>query len=191
MNPKLIIVTLLTVVCGYALQAQTQFNPFQLKSTQNSSFYGKVAKTDASNFTIEEDVSEAKPAYESPSNQSLIEPLYDSNGNPMSKIDFANSAAKGGESVKVNINMANQGFDCQNDLKLTLGEDTFDMSQKNLKLFLPEGRYYYEIKGNLSCTDSDNSVVKSHGIVDIEKGKSLQLKWELVDYQQSWMVLSE
>ena len=27
--------------------------------------------------------------------------------------------------------------------------------------------------------------------IDIKEGKKLQLKWELVDYQQSWMVLSE
>lgn len=191
MNPKLLIITLLTVVCSYGIRAQTQFNPFQLKSTQNSSFYGKVAQMESSNFTENKDISEVKTANESLVNQSLIEPLYDSNGNPMSKLDFVNSSVKGGEFVQININLANQGFNCQNDLKLTLGEDTFDMPQKNLKLFLPKGRYYYEIKGKLSCTDSDNSVVKSHGIIDIDDEKTLQLKWELIDYQQSWMVLSE
>ncbi|MGB0863266.1 MAG: hypothetical protein ACPGXZ_10125 [Saprospiraceae bacterium] len=191
MNPKLLIVTLLTIVCCNQMDGQIPFNPFQLKSTQHSSFYGKVAETDASTSSKKEDLFTAKSANEIPINQSLIEPLYDSNGNPMSKLDFAASNVKGGDFVQVNINLANQGFGCQNDLKLTLGEDTFDMAEKELKLFLPEGRYYYEIKGKLSCTDSDNSEVKSHGIIDIKEGKKLQLKWELVDYQQSWMVLSE
>ena len=85
MNPKLLIVTLLTIVCCNQMDGQIPFNPFQLKSTQNSSFYGKVAKVESSNSAKTEDISEIKPPNESSINQSLIEPLYDSNGNLMSK----------------------------------------------------------------------------------------------------------
>ena len=198
MHPKFLFILVMTLTINSAW-SQTAFNPFKLQTSQHSSFHGKVAtvsshsSVEETNTTASEDVTNNATSSSEKDNATqeneLIEPLLDFNGNEIPKLDASLSQAKGGNLVKITVIFENQDFGCQNDLKLTLGFDEFSVSSSETNLFLTEGKYYYKVEGRLACKGSDDSQVAGEGIIEIKANDKLELKWQLIDYQQSWMVL--
>lgn len=188
MSTKYIITLSIIIMFFTNSKAQIQL-PFELESTNHSSYCGAIPQ-------IDKEFLESAPNFnEYPSLTSSISltekdfikkelQLIETKGN-INCVDESNHESL----VNITIVYSDYGFECSSDLKLTLGFDQWAMNSNQLQLQLPRGRYYYGIQGQLKCLKTDDSQIKSEGIIDLEEDMTLYLSWELIDYQQSWMTL--
>lgn len=185
---KILLTTTLSV--GFVLNTFCQDGfPFQLETDNHSSYYGLIASIDNHLSTKESTNIRFEDTYESASTNQFSLPTLDNNGNATSKtITYStNQAIESMAAVK--IIHADAGYACYNDLELTLGFTTYIMTDSELNLSLPKGRYYYKIKGDLACASTDGCQIDNTGIIDIDENGTLYLSWQVTDYQSCWMSL--
>ncbi len=188
MNIKYIITLSITIISFINSKAQIQL-PFELETTKHSSYCGTIAQVDEEFFGSTPNLNDY-PSLNSPISLTEKEfikkelQLIETKGN-IHCLEESNNESL----VNITIVYTDYGFECSSDLKLTLGFDQWAMNSNELQLQLPRGRYYYGIQGELKCLKTDDSNIKSEGIIDLEEDMTLYLSWELIDYQESWMTL--
>lgn len=173
--------------------------PFSVESESHSSYHGLVA-----NVSVHTSIQSATQALRFEDTYTENSPtshttsiLRDNNGNVINAIVDAGTSEQKLKSISeadkanVNILFEDVGYACTNELELTLGFETFVMNDSEKILKLPEGRYYYRIKGDLSCASTDGCEIDNTGIIDISGDTNLVLTWQVTDYQNCWMSIKK
>lgn len=163
--------------------------PFALETDNHSSYHGLITSIDNYSDTKKSKKIRFADTYVETSPNHTPTSISDNNGNVAEEtaVILANEAEQ--ETAKIKIIYADAGYACNNNLELTLGFETYNMSDSELSLSLPKGRYYYKIKGSLDCTSADGCQIDNTGIVDIDEDGVLHLSWQVTDYQNCWMNL--
>lgn len=182
---KILLTTTLSIILVSNTFCQDGF-PFELETDNHSSYYGLVANLNNQLNTQEDkDRNESYNTISTDQNSVLIS---DNNGNFIKK-PIASTESKKEELTTIKIVYDDAGFACYNDLELTLGFETYTMTDSELNISLPKGRYYYKIKGDLACASTDGCQIDNTGIVDIDENGTLYLSWQVTEYQNCWMNL--
>ena len=211
---RILLTTTLSLAITVSAFCQNSF-PFTLETDNHSSYYGLVAGinlqsnqdelTPINNFDFVDATQLDNNDYDgfayydeeetidqqnilSNSATTILEKKKDSNGNIIEqKITTSNSHTEQ-QMATVKVVYSNVSYSC-NNLELTLGFETYNMSDTELNLSLPKGRYYYKIKGDLACGSTDGCQIDNTGIIDIDENGTLYLSWQVTEYQSCWMSL--
>lgn len=180
--------------------SQTSF-PFVHQTENHSSYHGLIASVSihtsiqnaASALRFEDSYTQSISTTSDISGQVITTSIIkDNNGNPIADVETTAQYIESNtqtEKANVHISFNNAGFVCNNELELTLGFETYTMNNPEMDLQLPEGRYYYRIKGDLSCTSTDGCQIDNTGIIDISGNTNLVLTWQVTEYQSCWMTI--
>ena len=179
-----------TLSIGFVLNVFSQDHfPFTLETDNHSSYYGLVANTDNDLNVETTGNTRSEDIYEETSSDYTPLPISDNNGNLREERSAHIPSTSSKDVAAIKIIYADAGFTCYNDLEVTLGFETYTMTDSELNLSLPKGRYYYQIKGDLACASTDGCQINNTGIIDIDETGTLYLSWQVTDYQSCWMSL--
>ena len=185
---RILLTTTLSIAFVINVLCQDGF-PFALETDNHSSYHGLITSTDSYSSAQKIKNTRFEDTYTEISPNPTPTSTSDNNGNSTEEtiVFFAKNSSE--EIAKVKILYTDAGYSCYNNLELTLGFETYNMSDAELNLSLPKGRYYYKVKGNLDCSSTDGCQIDNTGIVDIDENGTLYLSWQVTDYQNCWMSL--